>query len=210
METKKVSQKLLKRLPVYLNYLKLLPDDIENISATTIAKDLGMGDVQVRKDLAKISETGNKRTGRCREMLIQDIEKYLDVVNEAGAILVGTGKLGQALLDYPGFAESGINLMAGFDICPPDNQTSYGKPIYPLIQMESFCKSYNVHIGIIAVPAESAQSVCDSMVACGIKAIWNFAPVYLKTPDYIMVQSEDLANSVASLRLRLKTQNILD
>ncbi len=209
METNKVSKKLLKRLPAYLNYLKSLGDSVENVSATTIAKGLGLGDVQVRKDLAKISDTGRRRVGRSRELLIRDIEKYLDFVTETGAILVGAGKLGRALLDYPGFAESGINLMAGFDICPIDTQTSSGKPIYPLSRMESFCKYYDVHIGIVAVPAESAQDVCDCMVACGIKAIWNFAPVYLKAPDHVMVQSEDLAISIASLRMRLKNQDTL-
>lgn len=202
-----VSKKLLKRLPIYLNYLKSLPDSVENVSATTMAKGLGLGDVQVRKDLAKISDTGRRRVGRSRKLLIHDIEKYLDFVTETGAILVGTGKLGRALLDYPGFEESGINLMAGFDICPIDVQTSSGKPIYPLTRMESFCRCYDVHIGIIAVPAESAQDICDFMVACGIEAIWNFAPVYLKTPEHVMVQSEDLAISIASLRMRLKNQD---
>lgn len=206
METTKVSKKLLKRLPGYLNYLKLLPDTVENVSATTIARDLGLGEVQVRKDLAKISDTGRRRTGRSRRQLILDIEKYLDFVAETGAILVGAGKLGQALLDYPGFEEAGINLMAGFDLDPADHKTDNGKPIYPIGRMESFCKCYDVHIGIIAVPAESAQDVCDSMVACGIKAIWNFAPVYLKTPDHVMIHSEDLATSIASLCLQLKKQ----
>ena len=205
METNKVSGKLLKRLPVYLNYLKALPDMVENVSATSIARDLGLGDVQVRKDLARISDTGRRRTGRSRQQLIQDIEAYLDFVTETGAILVGAGKLGQALLDYPGFADSGINLMAGFDIAHENIQTSSGKPVYPMSRMEAFCRRYDVHIGIIAVPAESAQAVCDAMVACGIRAIWNFAPVYLKTPEHVVVQSEDLAISVASLRMRLKT-----
>lgn len=208
METNKVSKKLLKRLPVYLNYLKALPDSVENVSATTIARDLGLGHVQVRKDLAKISDAGRKRTGRCRAMLIRDIENYLDYVTETGAVLVGAGKLGQALLDYPGFSDSGINLMAGFDLSPAADTTGSGKPIYPISHMDAFCRRYDVSIGIIAVPAESAQSVCDHMVACGIRAIWNFAPVYLTTPEHIVVQSEDLAISIASLRLRLKNQDI--
>ena len=209
MEPNKVSKKLLKRLPFYLHHLKNMPEQSENISATALAKALGLGEVQVRKDLAKVSHAGRRRTGRSRKQLIQDIEAYLDFVTETGAILVGAGKLGQALLDYPGFAGSGINLMAGFDICPVDVQTSGGKPIYPISRMESFCKYYDVHIGIVAVPAESAQAVCDCMVACGIKAIWNFAPVYLKTPEHVMVQSEDLAISIASLRMRLRNQDTI-
>lgn len=204
MEPNKVSKKLLKRLPVYLDYLKNLPEHSENVSATAMAKALGLGDVQVRKDLAKISHTGRRRTGRNRELLIQDIEEYLDFAPETITVLVGAGKLGQALLDYSGFVESGLNLMAGFDIHPSKKQSDGGKPIYPMSRLESFCKCYDVRIGIIAVPAESAQSVCDSLVACGISAIWNFAPVHLKVPEHVVVQSENLAVSLASLRLQIR------
>ena len=204
METVKISKKLLNRLPVYLNYLKSLPDDYENISATVMARDLNLGEVQVRKDLAKVSEAGRRRTGRSRKQLIQDIESYLDLTTDTGTILVGTGKLGQALLDYNGFEESGMNLMAGFDISPFADQTSGGKPIYPMNRLESFCRHYDVHIGIIAVPPESAQSICDCLVACGIKAIWNFAPVHLKAPNDVMVHSEDLAASLSALRMRMR------
>lgn len=98
MESNKVSKKTLSRLPVYLEYLKALPPQQEQISATVIARALGLGEVQVRKDLAKISDTGRRKTGRSREQLIRDIENYLDFVTETGAVLVGTGKLGQALL----------------------------------------------------------------------------------------------------------------
>ena len=204
METVKVSKKLLNRLPVYLNYLKSLPDDYETISATVMARDLKLGDVQVRKDLAKVSAAGRRRTGRSRQQLILDIESYLDITTDTGTILVGTGKLGQALLDYNGFEESGMNLMAGFDINPFADQTSGGKPIHPLNQLEAFCRHYNVRIGIITVPPESAQEICDCLVSCGIKAIWNFAPVPLKAPNDVVVHSENLAVSLTALRLQMK------
>jgi len=210
METAKISKKLLNRLPVYLNYLKSLPDDYENVSATVMARDLNLGDVQVRKDLAKVSAAGRRRTGRSRQQLILDIESYLDITTDTGTILVGTGKLGQALLDYNGFEESGMNLMAGFDINPFADQTSGGKPIYPLNRLESFCRHYNVRIGIIAVPPESAQEICDCLVSCGIKAIWNFAPVSLKVPNDVVVHSENLAVSLTALRLQMKKKMIED
>lgn len=207
MESNKVSKRTLSRLPVYLEYLKALPPQQEQISATTIAKALGLGEVQMRKDLAKISDTGRRRTGRSREQLIRDIENYLDFVTETGAVLVGTGKLGQALLEYGGFQESGLNLLAGFDLCPPTPRTQTGgKPIYPMSRLETFCKHYDVRIGIIAVPRESTQAVCDSLVACGIRAIWNFAPVRLKVPEHVVVRSENLAVSLTSLRLELKNR----
>ena len=203
MEPKPVSRKLLKRLPVYLNYLKNLPEDSPNVSATAMAKALELGDVQVRKDLAKIS-TGRRRTGRNRHQLMQDIEEYLNFAEETGTVVVGAGKLGRALLDYAGFEEAGFNVMAGFDIEPSIDISEGGKPIYPFSRLEHFCKHYDVHIGVIAVPAESAQSVCDTLVACGVRAIWNFAPVHLQVPEYVIVQSENLAVSLTSLRVQMK------
>ena len=205
MEPKPVSRKLLKRLPVYLNYLKNLPEDSPNVSATAMAKALELGDVQVRKDLAKIS-TGRRRTGRNRHQLMQDIEEYLNFAEETGTVVVGAGKLGRALLDYAGFEEAGFNVMAGFDIEPSIDISEGGKPIYPFSRLEHFCKHYDVHIGVIAVPEENAQSVCDTLVACGVRAIWNFAPVHLQVPEYVIVQSENLAVSLTSLRVQMKNR----
>ena len=210
METTKVSRKLLKRLPVYLKHLKELPEHSENVSATAIASALGLGHVQVRKDLAKVSDGGRRRTGRSREKLIQDIEEYLDFATTTGTILVGAGKLGQALLEYPGFEAFGLNVMAGFDLHPSAKQTETGKPIYSMSRLESFCKCYDVRIGIIAVPAEHAQQVCDTLVACGVKAIWNFAPVHLRVPEDVVIQSEDLAGSLAALHLQLRNRNAME
>lgn len=206
METAKISRKLLKRLPVYLNHLKTLPDNADNISATAIANALGLGHVQVRKDLAKVSHEGRCRTGRSRARLIADIENYLDFASTTSTIIVGTGNLGKALLDYAGFEENGLNVMAGFDRNPPAKQTENGKPIYSMGRLESFCKCYDVRIGIIAVPAEQAQAVCDELVSYGVKAIWNFAPVHLNVPENVMVQSENLAVSLSALRMQLKNQ----
>ena len=206
MEPKPVSRKLLKRLPVYLNYLKNLPEDSSNVSATAMARALNLGDVQVRKDLAKIS-TGRRRTGRNRQQLVRDIEAYLNFTEETGTIVVGAGKLGRALLDYSGFEKAGFNVMAGFDVEPSMDISEGGKPIYPLRRLEYFCKHYDVHIGIMAVPEESAQSVCDILVANGIRAIWNFAPVPLQVPEDVAVQNENLAVSLNALRARMKNQS---
>lgn len=203
MEPTKVSKKLMMRLPIYLNHLKSMPVQTTNISATTMAKELGLGDVQVRKDLAKVSCTGRCRTGRCRKELIQDIEAYLNFTAKTGAVVIGAGKLGQALLDYGVFEEHGLNLMASFDINPPSKLSDSGKPIYPMKRLESFCKCYDVQIGIIAVPAENAQQVCNCLVACGIHAIWNFAPTHLNVPEHVVVQSENLALSLCALRMQI-------
>ena len=205
MEPEKYSRTLLKRLPLYLNHLRGLPEDCVNVSATNIARSLGLGDVQVRKDLAKVSAMGRRRTGRSREQLIRDIEEYLNFVTATGTIIVGAGKLGQALLDYTGFEENGLNVMAAFDLQSAPSLSESGKSIYPMSRLEAFCKCYDVRIGIISVPADSAQSVADALVACGIRAIWNFAPVHLTVPGHVLVQQENLAASLASLRVQLRS-----
>lgn len=207
METPIVSKKLLKRLPVYLHYIKTLPEHTENISATRMAKDLGLGDVMVRKDLAKVSNGGRRKLGYVREDLIVDIEKFLDFNSTTDAIVIGAGKLGQALLDYCGFEASGLHIVAGFDLHTSKKYTNGGKPIYPMTKLAQFCEDNQVAIAVITVPAERAQDVCDELVDCGIRAIWNFAPVHLNVPEKIVVQSENLAVSLTALRMQLKNQN---
>lgn len=204
MQSTKVSKKILARLPAYLDYLKSLPVSVENVSATTIARALDLGDVLVRKDLAKVSHTGRRKTGRSRAQLIREITEFMNFAAETDTIIVGAGKLGQALLDYSGFGEAGLNIMAAFDSSPKAALSDAGKPIYPMNRLDAFCRRYDIRIGIIAVPAQSAQSVCDCLVSCGVQVIWNFAPVHLNVPEYVAVQNENLAASLASLRQQLK------
>lgn len=207
MERKEVSKSVLKRLPSYLAYLKTIPEDASPyISATAMANALGMGEVQVRKDLALVSDGGRPKIGYLREGLIEDISQFLGYDNTTDAILVGAGKLGQALLGYSGFEAYGLNILAAFDTSPKAEKTVDGKPIIPMERMESFCRTNKVLMGIITVPSEHAQEVCDRMIACGIKAIWNFAPVHLDVPGNILVQNENMATSLAVLSMHLQAQ----
>lgn len=206
METTKISKKMLKRLPLYLDYLRSLPENVENVSATTIARDLELGDVQVRKDLASVSAAGRQKVGRSRKVLIRDIETQLDLANKTGAVIVGAGKLGRALLEYRGFGEYGMTILAGFDVNADEKLPGPGKPVYPMNRLRSFCQTYAVKIGIITVPARHAQEICDRLVACGIKAIWNFAPVQLTAPEDVLIQNENLALSMTALRIQLRSQ----
>ena len=206
MKPQRISKKLINRLSLYLEYLKSLPEDCVNISATAISRALGLGEVQVRKDLAKVSDGGRCRTGHQREKLIADIRAFLSSVSVTNTVIVGAGNLGQALLDYGGFEHSGLDVLAGFDIHSATKHTKAGKPIYPISKLESFCNRYDVRIGIITVPADSAQDACDRLVDCGVEAIWNFAPVQLKTPQNVVVHSENLAASLAALQDRLSSR----
>ena len=204
---KKISKSVLKRLPGYLSYLKGIQDaESPYISATALAAALGMGEVQVRKDLAMVSDGGRPKIGYLRESLIDDIEQFLGYDNTTDAVLIGAGKLGQALMCYKGFDEYGLNILAGFDVKPTMDQTENGKPILPMEQLEPFCRGHKVLMGIITVPEEFAQEVCDKMVKCGIKAIWTFAPTHLDVPDNVMVHNENMANSLAVLSMHLQAQ----
>ena len=207
MEKKAISKSVLKRLPGYLAYLKNMPENAPaNISATALANALGMGEVQVRKDLAMVSDGGRPKIGYMRESLIDDIEQFLGYDNTTDAVLIGAGKLGQALMGYKGFDEYGLNVLAAFDVAPKMDRTEEGKPIYPLEKLASFCRTHKVLMGIITVPAEAAQTVADQLIAGGIKAIWNFAPTHLDVPANILVQNENMATSLAVLSVHLQAQ----
>ena len=205
MERKEISKAVLKRLPGYVTYLRSIPEGSSPyISATALANALGMGEVQVRKDLAMVSDGGRPKIGYLRESLIEDIEQFLGYDNTTDAVLIGAGKLGQALLGYNGFEAYGLNILAAFDAKPFAKATEDGKPIYHISQLESFCRANKVLMGIITVPTNHAQEVCDKLIACGIKAVWNFASTHLEVPEHILVQNENMATSLAVLSMHLQ------
>lgn len=189
METARISKTLMRRLPLYLEHLRSLPEEDCNISATAIAGALGLGEVQVRKDLAKIAGEGRCRTGRSRTQLIRDIEHSLSNSRRSATVLVSTDPLRQELLACEHLNTSGLNLLACFELCPTRKMTPSGCPIYSINRLETFCKHYDVNLGIIAVPTESAQAVCDGLIACGIQSIWNCSSANLTVPQGIRLHS---------------------
>lgn len=206
MEHKEISKAVIKRLPGYLAYLRSLPESAPaNISATTLANALCMGEVQVRKDLAMVCSFGRPKVGYPRQRLADDIEQFLGYDNTTDAVIIGAGKLGQALLCYSGFETYGLNILAAFDI-NPTGDCAVSKPVMKMDELDSFCRTHKIRMGIITVPADQAQQVCDKLIACGIKAVWNFAPTHLEVPDNILVQHENMATSLAVLSMHLQAQ----
>ena len=118
-------------------------------------------------------------------------------------MIVGAGKLGRALLDYGGFSDYGLDILAAFDTDVSQNNAS-GKPILPIDGLHDFCKENNVSIGVITVPAKAAQEVCDKLCQSGIKAIMSFALCKLTSPEGVAIQYENMALSLAHLKTQIK------
>lgn len=200
---KNLSTQALRRLPVYMSYLKSLDaNEYEYISSAAVAKALDLNDVQVRKDLAAVCKSsGIPKKGFVICDLINGISDFLGYENSNIAVLIGAGKLGQALMSYKGFDNYGINIVAAFD---SRSEMVDNENIYDISRLKEICSLYKVKIGIITVPDTSAQEVCDALVDSGIMAIWNFAPIHLKAPDDILVQNENMASSLALLSNHLR------
>ncbi|MDD4141607.1 MAG: redox-sensing transcriptional repressor Rex [Bacteroidales bacterium] len=201
-----IMKSTLNRMPLYYNYLieKAKGGDLY-ASSTDIAGSLRLTPIQVRKDLACVSQlSGKPRLGFEIQPLLADIEMVLGYNNVDDAVLVGVGQLGRALLSYNGFKSYGLNIVAGFD--NDDDMVGIkinNKPVLPLFKLPQIIRRLNINIGIISVSAESAQSVSDLLVSSGIKAIWNFAPVHISIPDDVIIKNENLAASLASLSREL-------
>lgn len=203
-----ISKATLGRLPSYLEFLRNLPPDkVPSISATAIAKHLGLGEVQVRKDLAAVSGAGKPKLGYVTAELVEKLEDFLGCNQLTSAVLVGAGKLGRALLQYDEFEKYGVKISAAFDSNERAISLGTKTEILPMNQFEYFCKTQNIKLGIITVGEGSAQAVCDQMVKSGITAIWNFAPCKLNVPASILLQNENLALSLAHLNNQLCKSN---
>ena len=203
-----ISRLALQRLPTYLSYLKNLPEGgPPHISAAAIAAGLGLGEVQVRKDLAMVSDAGKPKVGYPVDGLVKDLEHFLGYGTCNRTVLVGVGNLGLALLSYSGFAEYGLHFVAAFDVNPALIGSSVDqKPILSVDKLPVFCRENGIQIGVLTVPAVAAQACCNALVAGGVRAVWNFAPVHLQAPPHVLVQRENMASSLALLSYHLKTQ----
>jgi redox-sensing transcriptional repressor len=196
---------LYNRLLSYLRFIKQLPaGSPDNISSAVISTALGVHEVQVRKDLAIVSDGGKPKIGYITKDLIADLEHFLGHDNYTDAVLIGAGNLGRAFLSYENFKKYGLKIVVAFDSDPELIGTMVNEVhIIDAVKIKNICERLKIHIGIIAVPAFCAQDVCDQLVAGGVRAIWNFSPVNLSVPQNIIVKNEDMAASLAVLTRQL-------
>ena len=195
----------LQRMPVYLNYLKSMTKDSEFVSSGHIAEALGLGEVLVRKDLAFTKAVGRPRVGYSTVELISAIEEVLCYNGKRHAVIAGYGALGKAILGYGGFGYYGIEIVAAFDSDSEKVGTSpSGKPVYHISEAAKKIPLLNAHIAILCTPAQSAQEVTDLLIKSGVKAILNFAPTTLRTPEGVEVRQIDVAANLAILSSSIK------
>ena len=201
-----VPKSTLSLLPLYYSHIrKMQQQGEEYVSAAAVAQSLNLNPILVRKDLSGVSSVeGKPRAGFEIDTLLKDLSEFLGYNKVDEAILVGVGSLGRLILTNTEFSSMGLDITVGFDKDPDLVGLQIGsKYILPMEKMESYIKRTGVKIGIITVPADQAQVVCDQMVQCGILAIWNFAFTLLNVPQGILVKNENLPSSLAVLSQQL-------
>ena len=175
------------------------------VSSRYLAAFMQVDDTQVRKDVSVIGYRGKPKAGYSVPGLKKAIGDFLGINYQNTAILIGAGRLGSALAEYPGFSEYGLKIVAVFDNSPERTGKVVGEfTILPIDSLPRVVKSFEIGIAILTVPKAVAQEVCDRVVELGIKAVWNFAPERLSIPPDVVVRNENLALGVALLSHYLK------
>ena len=201
----RIPEMTVRRLSVYSRCLAQLEEDgVKTISSQDLAARFHLNSAQVRKDLAYFGEFGIRGIGYDVASLRSEIQRILGLDREWRLVLVGFGNLGSALLHYRGFTRQGFRVAAIVDDDPAKaGRTVNGLSILPLGELPRVVKAGGIQIGVVAVPAESAQLVADRLVAAGIRAILNFAPARVTVPREVRLQNVDLSIELENLSFHL-------
>lgn len=196
-----IPRKTVYRLSLYYRALqRLRANQIETVSSAALAKAAGVKPTQLRKDLTYFGQFGTRGLGYSVEALSARLTEALGTTHLQPVILVGAGHLGSALLRYPGFAKEGFEVVAAFDLEPARARTrDLGVKVLPMNKMIDFVGQEKIKMAILTVPANVAQEVTNDLVAAGILAILNFAPIILQVPDNVVVNNVDLAIELENL-----------
>jgi len=206
MKEKQISSETIRRLAVYLRYLELLYEKgIRIISSSNITEALNIPSTQFRKDLSFFGEFGKRGVGYDVGKLIKVIRGIIGIDKKVKIIVIGAGKLGSALIGYPGFSDMNIEIVGAFD----NNPEKIGKKIENVLirdisEIEEFIKNEKIEIALICVPKEYAQNICDILVKAGIKGILSFAPVRIVATGCVSVSNFDMSSEICNLIYSLK------
>lgn len=200
-----IPEPALRRLPWYLAFVKILKNRGETfVSSTQIAKEINVDPSQVAKDLSFVNISGKTRVGYEIASLIDVLERFLGFTSSHKAFLFGVGSLGAALLHDSGLNQYGLEVIAGFDIKEELSGTVInGIPVFHTSLFPQKQQELDARIGILTVPVDKAQEAADTMIAGGIKAVWNFTPFRIRVPENIVVQNTSIYAHLAVMFNRL-------
>ncbi|HOK10461.1 MAG TPA: redox-sensing transcriptional repressor Rex [Candidatus Hydrogenedens sp.] len=204
-----VSEKTVERLSLYRRVLQQLRvEGKETIMSHELAMLLHIKPSQVRRDIMQLGYSGVPNSGYKIRPLLESIANFLDSPLPQSAVLVGVGHLGLALLANFAGRWRQLAIRASFDKDPEKvGQTFHGCKCYPMSELTRVVNETKSMVGIIAIPGEGAQNVCDLLIHAGIRGILNFSPLRVKVPDYVFVEHVDLSatfEKVAFFARRMK------
>ena len=196
------------RLPVYARALTSLErGGREVVSSQELGALLGITPAQIRKDLSYFGRFGKQGRGYNVKRLLEELHQILGLDRQWTMVLVGVGQLGRAILQYAGFAPQGFRILAAFDAHPEViGETIEDLTVKPVDGLAAALERMHVDIGIVATPAASAQGVIDALVACGVKAILNYAPIAAHVPPHVHIKDIDPVLSLQSMTFYLKDE----
>ena len=201
MDLYEVPDVVILRLPMYIRALsQLLDTGSEVVNSHDLGRLIRMTPAQIRKDLTYFGKFGKQGQGYSVRFLHDELRQILGLDREWAACLVGVGNLGQAIINYPGFAPEGFDVVATFDSDPElVGKTVRGMPVRPMSDLDTVIGRGQVEIGIVAVPASQAQLVIDKLVHAGVHGILNYAPVAPSVPDGIVIRNIDPVLALQSM-----------
>jgi redox-sensing transcriptional repressor len=200
---------VISRLPLYARSLRyLLQEGMTSVSSQELGDRINVTAAQIRKDLSYFGEFGKQGIGYDVEKLLAQIEDILGLTQEWAVALVGIGHLGEAIARYEGFRSQGIRIVALFDSNPEKiGMAINGLTIMGDDQLAATCKDNQVRLAIIAVPASRAQEVADRLIAAGVRAILNYAPVVIQVPEGVWVRNIDPVGLLHSMTYYLARED---
>ena len=204
--TDDVPEVVVLRLPQYVRALgDLLRRKVLVVSSQQLGAQLQMTPAQIRKDLSYFGRFGKQGRGYPVKYLLGELRRVLGLERKWNTCLVGVGRLGRAVINYPGFTPEGFNIVAAFDTAPGEVGTTIGSlVVQPIEEMEPAIRDRDIRIGIVAVPASHAQEVIDQLVWYGIKAVLNYAPLGPQVPDGVRIRNVDPILALQSMTYYLK------
>ena len=194
------------RLPLYVRALtQLSSSGIEVVSSHALGDKLLITPAQIRKDLSYFGRFGKQGRGYSVAYLLSELRSIMGLDQEWNAALVGVGRLGRAIITYPGFPREGFHVIEVFDIAAELVGTKVeGRIVRGMSDLADIVKEKGIHIGIVAVPENHAQSVLDQLVSSGVQGILNYAPISPQVPEGVWVRNVDPVLALQTLTFHLK------